>query len=204
MIAAIIQARLGSTRLPNKVAKYMPNEKTMLECVVDAAEESCVDEVIIATPNPPIAMFMGLLKKKCFLGSEKDVLGRYYECAKTFKVDDIVRLTADCPLMRPGVIDLVVKEYFDSGADYCYNRCDDSGDWPDGLDVEVFSFEALEKAHKTSEKREHVTDLFRCGDFKTHIVSPVDFGECVSVDTIEDYNLACLLWEKYYGSSCER
>lgn len=165
-IAAIIQARLGATRLPRKVLLDLEG-KTVLERVIERVKSSkYVDEVIVATTdNRDNTEIPKLCKKNnipVYCGSEDDVLDRYYQTAKLFKADNIVRITADCPMMDPAIIDDVVKLHLDSEADYTSNILKET--YPDGEDVEVFTFKALEKAWelaKLKSEREHVTPFIR-------------------------------------------
>jgi spore coat polysaccharide biosynthesis protein SpsF (cytidylyltransferase family) len=159
---AVIQARMGSTRLPNKVLADLGG-KPMLAQVVDRVRHArTIDEVVVATSTAPqddaIEAFCERGGIACFRGSEEDVLDRYYQAAKAFDADVVVRITADCPLHDPRVIDAVV-ERFDSGRhDYVSNTIDRS--YPDGLDVEVFSIGTLARAWreaKWTSEREHVT-----------------------------------------------
>jgi spore coat polysaccharide biosynthesis protein SpsF (cytidylyltransferase family) len=177
---AIIQARLGSTRLPRKVFIKLEG-KTVLEHVVARVKASrLVDEVIVATTNLPrdneIVELCVLLGVRVYAGSENDVLDRYYQAAKPFNSGntDIVRITADCPLIDPAVIDKVIELHLKAGADYTTNTLSET--FPDGEDVEVFTFSALEKAWKCARlgsEREHVTPYiknnrsgFKVSDFK--------------------------------------
>ena len=159
---AIIQARVGSTRLPGKVLKRICG-KTIIQHVVDRVKKSnTVDKVFVATTHKVEDL---ALIKECvdagyniFCGSEHDVLDRYYQLAKLERPDTIIRITSDCPVIDPAIIDLVVSEHLDNNADYTCNTM--ITPFPDGQDVEVFSFDVLKKAWqkaKTKNDREHVT-----------------------------------------------
>lgn len=168
MIAVIIQARMGSTRLPGKVLKKV-NGMTLLEYQVNRVKKAKkVDEVIIATTDSEkdnaiveLCMSRGI---KCFRGSEKDVLERYYYCAKRYRADYIVRLTADCPLIDPEIVDKVIDLFLHIKVDYVANTAPpETTRYPDGSDVEIFSFNNLEKVYfnaKNPLDREHVTFYF--------------------------------------------
>ena len=167
-IIAIVQARLGSTRLPGKILKTV-NDKSLLKIMIDRVSKSrYIDEIVVATTTNPIDIKIIEFCKKndinFFVGSENDVLSRYNDCALKYKPDTIVRLTSDCPLIDPNVIDLVVKNYLDNDFDYVSNTTPpDTSTYPDGSDVEVFSRSALIKANKIAtdeQDREHVTFLF--------------------------------------------
>jgi len=170
---AIIQARMASTRLPGKVMAEVAG-RPMLEQVVRRTQGACtLDLVAVATSDglmdDVIAQLCGKAGILYFRGSEDDVLDRYYHAAKQADADVIVRLTADCPLLDPAVVDRVV-EVFQTG-DYDYVSNIHKPTYPDGLDTEVFRREALEQAWREARlksEREHVTpyiwkqpDLFR-------------------------------------------
>ena len=163
MILAIIQARLTSTRLPNKIYEKI-NGKRMIDMVLDATIGSKVDGIVVAAPHDLD------VKVPVFIGSEDDVLDRYYRCAEKFGADAVVRITADCPLIDRSIIDYAIDYYHKNTYPYVIFAP------VDGLDVEVFSMDILKEAwESTSDKsdREHVTPYMKR---KTKI----------SVDTRED------------------
>lgn len=166
MVLGIVQARLGSTRLPGKVLMDIEGQPMLLRVVNRARQARSLDKVIVATSNKAgddeienCCVKAGI---DCFRGSENDVLDRYYQAAHYYKAETIARITADCPLLDPDVIDRVVEVFLAGRYDYVSNVLRYT--YPDGLDVEVFSFQALERAWKESAKlmeREHVTPYLR-------------------------------------------
>lgn len=147
---AIIQARMGSTRLPGKVLMQLAT-KPVLQWVVEAASLAMeVDQVVVATSmlraDDKIANWCAKNDVNCFRGSESDVLDRFRRTAWEYEANIVLRLTADCPFHDPEVIDQVVRLRKMTGASYCSNT--EPPTWPDGLDVECFTFEALDAAHQ--------------------------------------------------------
>ncbi len=168
MIILIIQARLGYTRLPNKVLKEL-NGVTLLKFQVERARQAkLVDKVIVATTSgsrdTELVDYCRDNGIPVFVGSENDVLSRYYESAKEDRADIIVRLTADCPLIDPEIIDKVVDLFLKNKVDFAANTVPpETSKFPDGSDVEVFSMAALERAQNECDDsffREHVTFYF--------------------------------------------
>lgn len=167
----ITQARTGSTRLPGKTMKKILGKEMILRFVDRVLAAKKVDNLIVATTvNPNDDCLVELTESydpRCtvFRGSEADVLDRYYQAAKAFEATAgekplILRITSDCPLIDPAVIDLLLDEYYKAPSDYLSNRLLDSRSWPHGMDVEIFTFQALEKAWKeavVASHREHVT-----------------------------------------------
>ena len=195
--AVIIQARMGSKRLPGKIMKKILN-KPMIEYLIKRVSRSTmVDDIIVATSkkreNKELVYFLKSKNVKCFLGDEDDVLSRYYFTAKKFKINNIIRITADCPLIDPTVIDNTIKKYFHDHADYTSNIFPRT--YPKGLDTEVFSFNALERAfNEASSKydREHVTPYIReSGNFEISNNSySKDYSNLrLTVDWEEDFKL---------------
>jgi spore coat polysaccharide biosynthesis protein SpsF len=209
-IAAIIQARMGSTRLPGKILRTV-NGKTLLEYQIERVKHAkMIDQIIIATTvnesEQPIVELCEKMRIDYYRGSEQDVLSRYYEAAKQFDVDIIVRLTSDCPVIDPEVIDIVINEYIKnrSSIDYVSNTLERT--YPRGLDTEVFSFEALSKAYLEAtlpRDREHVTaffytnpQLFNLMGFKSEFF----YGDYRwTVDTKEDFDLISLIIKQLYN-----
>ena len=168
MIAAIIQARMGSRRLPGKILKKVDGIP-LLKIQCERVKRSRVlNKIIVATSDliqdDVVEAFCLENEIECFRGEENDVLSRYYQCAKRNGVDVIVRLTADCPLVDPEIIDEVVRVYLEKDIDYVANTVPiESSTFPEGCDVEVFSFVALERAYQNCmdpNEREHVTFYF--------------------------------------------
>ena len=167
MICCIIQARTGSARLPKKVIQKIDNDLTVLDYVIDQIKYSQkIEKIVVATTNliedDLICKYANLQKIECFRGSSEDVLDRFYQCAKKYSAKTIVRITADNPLIDPNIIDRIIDEYIKNKCDFITNTLDRT--FPYGTEVEVFSFECLEKTWKNAKKpseREHVTPFIR-------------------------------------------
>jgi spore coat polysaccharide biosynthesis protein SpsF (cytidylyltransferase family) len=163
MIGCIIQARTGSSRLPDKAMKLLDEKHSILHYVINQLQYSkLLDDIVIATTDLEedniIVKFAQENGFKYFRGSEKDVLDRHYQCAKKFAFSTIVRIPSDKPLIDPQIVDKVVKVFTTSEYDYVSNFLHYT--FPYGTEVEVFSFEALEKAWNLARlpsEREHVT-----------------------------------------------
>ena len=176
----IIQARRGSTRLRDKIFKPLAG-KAVLEHVIErAALIDGVDQVVCATVddafNEPVQELAREAGAAAFAGSEHDVLERYYQAAVAFEAEAVMRITADCPLLDPFVCGEAVANVRAGLADYSAT----AGDWPHGMDCEVFPFSWLEMAHKYTslpEDREHVTLwMKRHPEIRRMIIDPEDKG----------------------------
>lgn len=179
----IIQARMGSTRLPGKVLAEIAGAPMLQRVVQRVQSAGLVEAVVLATTVSPaddaVAEYCGRLGIACFRGSEEDVLDRFYQAARGAGADLVVRITCDCPLIDAGVLDQVVSIVKEGRADYATNTLRYT--YPDGLDVEAFTFAALEKAWREADKpsqREHVTPYLRTseGIVRSNVESPVDFS----------------------------
>jgi spore coat polysaccharide biosynthesis protein SpsF len=164
-VVAIIQARMGSTRLPGKVLMDLGG-KTVLARVVDRLRRATrVKEIVVATTDSAadeaIVQECHQIEVLTFRGSEFDVLDRYHEAARVFAARAVVRITSDCPVIDPELVDETVRMFHDQRADYASNSLMPS--YPRGLDTEVFTTIALERAWRESREpyqREHVTPYF--------------------------------------------
>ena len=168
-IVALVQARMGSTRLPGKVLKTIVN-KPMIELLLTRLSQSSeLNEIVVATSddrqNDQLQLVVESLGFSCTRGSEIDVLSRFYESAKFSDADIIVRITGDCPLVDSKLVDECIKGYKNSNVDYFSNV--DPASYPDGLDIEVMSFESIKRANNETNSefdREHVTPYIRNSD----------------------------------------
>jgi len=159
---AIIQVRMDSSRLPGKILKKI-NGISLLECLFNQLQysEKISDKIIATTLNSEDDVIVNFAKENninYFRGSQNDVLDRYYQCSKKFSLDHIVRITSDCPFIDPKILDKVVFFYNEKKYDYVNNFYKKT--YPSGTEVEIFSFETLEKTWKNALKpseREHVT-----------------------------------------------
>ena len=201
MPTAIIQARMGSTRLPRKVMLNILGKPVLWHVVNRVSKARLIDRLIVATTvNSEDDIIVEFCKSNnilVFRGSENDVLDRYYQCAKEYNIKDIARITSDCPLHDPDVIDRVVNEYLKGNYDYVSSAYA----FPDGFDVEVFSFNALENAWENAKlpsEREHVTPYIRKNEKikKKNIFSNKKYPiyRC-SLDQTEDYEFIKRIYE---------
>lgn len=210
-VLAIIQARVNSTRLPGKVLMKI-DDKTMLEHVIDRVMGAkLVDDVVVATTlnksDIPIVKICADKNVRVFCGSEEDVLDRFYQAAKIIEAENILRITADCPIIDPVNIDEVIKKHLESGADYTGNTVGKET-YPDGQDAEIFNFESLKKSWKkailTSE-REHVTQYIKKNDTIFNIaavMSKVDLSDHRwTVDDKEDLEFIRAINKNLYGKN---
>lgn len=188
MITAIIQARIGSTRLPGKVMMPVRNKPLLYYVINQTLHSKKIEKLIIATTelvqDNKIVDFVNSLGVEIYRGNELDVLDRYYQCAKKYGANTIVRITSDCPLIDPQLIDKCIIEFEKNDFDYFSNINRKEGDkwiyhlsgFPSGFAVEVLTFNALEDAWKNAKKpseREHVTQyilnnqtLFKIGNME--------------------------------------
>lgn len=205
MIVAVIQSRMGSSRLPGKVLMDI-HGKTLLERQIERISPSrLLDKIIIATStnseDDALETFCKERNFQYFRGSDWDVLDRFYQAIKTIvpEAKTIVRICSDNPLLSHQVVDEVVANYLQSGKSYFSNSNQEPDYLEDGFDVEVFSSEALEDAWKNAallSEREHVCPYikkhFSCAWKKTH----ADYHYKLSVDTEDDLNLVRSIFEK--------
>jgi|TARA_Y100000294_G_scaffold162980_1_gene168426 spore coat polysaccharide biosynthesis protein SpsF (cytidylyltransferase family) len=161
-IVCIVQARVRSTRLFGKVLREVQGRALIDVLLHRLSRSRGIDRIIVATgediENDVLATKVEKLGHDVFRGSEEDVLDRYFKAARCYGADAVVRITGDCPLIDPAIVDDVIDLYRSSDVDYCSNTTPPT--FPDGLDVELFSFESLKGAWEnavTIYDREHVT-----------------------------------------------
>lgn len=162
MILAILQARVSSTRLPGKVLKPLLGKPMILRQIERLKRTRSIDRLLIATSVGPEDDALASLCREngleCFRGSLDDVLDRFYQAAKTSQPDHVMRLTGDCPLTDPEILDQLADLHLGSGCDYSSTALEPT--FPDGLDAELMTFSALEHAWREAKlpsQREHVT-----------------------------------------------
>jgi len=203
----IIQARMNSTRLPNKVlmeVKGMPLLEYEIKRIKLAKK---IDKIVVASSTNPsdgkIEKLCGKIGIDCFRGSEEDVLDRYWQCAKKYpRFSAIIRITGDCPLVDPAVIDETVSFFEANNFDFASNAMPGKETFPDGLDVEIFKREALEEAAAKAElpsHREHVDEyMLKNNKFhKGNLTASYDWSHFrLTVDTEEDFEVIKFLIER--------
>ncbi len=201
-VVCIIQARMAASRLPGKVLKELGDKPMLAWMVVRARRAKFIDEVVVATTTDPeddvVAFFCEEQGYPFYRGSMHDVLDRYYQAARLFEAKVIVRLTADCPLIDPGMLDSNIQTFLDADPplDFAANRLPMERTVPIGLDTEICTFSALETAWREAKEphhREHVMPFFyehpeRFNNL--HITHEPDCGHLRwTVDTPEDWML---------------
>lgn len=203
----IIQARMTSTRLPGKVLKYLDTEQhvNILQHIIDRVKQSKkINEIIIATTinsaDDDIVLLASENHIGIYRGSENDVLDRYFNAATKYNLDNIIRITSDCPFIDSQVLDDLIDQYNSDDYDYASNCI--TRTYPHGLDCEIFSYSALTYAHKAAretKEREHVTsyiynhpEIFKLGNLR---LEREDYSQIrITVDTKLDYALACIIY----------
>ena len=213
-VIAIIQARMGSTRLPGKVMMKVSGSTVLEHVITRVAQSKSIDEIIIATTtkldDDIIVEESKRLGIKYYRGSEEDVLSRYYYAAKENNADVVIRITSDCPLIDSEIIDRMMykfKElYDDDKVDYLSNTIERT--FPRGLDVEIFLFEILEQTFYNAEKayeREHVTPYIYESSDKFKVIgykSDINYSHHRwTLDTPEDFELINKIYVKLYNEN---
>lgn len=209
---AMIQARCGSTRLPNKVLMDLCGKPALQRMIERVKMSKMIDEVMVITSieknNLAILRLCSELGVRVGVGAEDDVLDRFYQTAKLLKPEYVIRLTADCPCFDSGLLDLALKGLKDD-SDYCGMT---SESFADGLDLEIMKFSALEKAWreaKHSFEREHVTQyiIHHPGIFKLqNFESPIGYfgNHRWTVDEQEDFQVVELIYKHFLEDGNEQ
>lgn len=207
-IIAVVQARMGSSRLPGKVLLPLAGTPVLTHVLNRVTAAAGISSVLVATTlsagDDPVAALALQNDVNVYRGSENDVLDRYYQAARTHHPDHVVRITADCPLIDPAVIDEVIGRHLAENVEYTTNTFLPT--FPDGEDVEVFTFDALQRAWREARmpsEREHVTPYLRVpGRFRTASVTlapPVN--KRWTLDEPSDYDFIKGIYESLYEPS---
>ena len=206
MVVAIVQARMGSSRLLGKVLKEILGKPVLWHLINRLRRSRLIDKIVTATTvkeeDKPILALADDLGIDSFAGSEDDVLDRYYQAAKRYNADTIVRITADCPMIDPEVTDRIIGHFLKNrhNLDYVHTGLS----FPDGLDTEVFTFDALERAWLEARwlsQREHVTTYIKSsGLFR---IATVEYEGDLShmrwvVDDEKDFQLVSEIFRSLY------
>lgn len=205
MILCIVQARVSSSRLPGKVLKQILGKPMIVHELERLQRSNCIDKIVLATSqdesDDTLTEAVAASGIEVYRGSLKDVLDRYYQCAKKYQPQHVVRITGDCPVIDWRVVDAAIGKHLKEGNDYTSL----SEEYPDGLDTEVVRFFSLEQAWKKANllsEREHVTlyiknhaDLFQCGQ----MACPQDLNRMRwTVDEPQDFEFIRQVYEVLY------
>ena len=218
-IIAIVQARMGSTRLTGKILKTIQKKPMLWHIVNRLKKVDEINEVVIATSDLStddqvyeMAINYGI---GCYRGSETDVLDRFYNAAKMLDAQYVIRITGDCPMVDPPTISKLIKLYFDGQYDYCGVACGagvakekNINRFPDGLDAEFFSFKILSEANneaKINLHREHVTPFIWQNNKRyklCSLYSETDYSDLrLTVDKKEDFEFVNWIYDMLYPNN---
>lgn len=211
-IGAIIQARMGSSRLPGKVLLKLVGKPVIQHVVERLAMSKMISKIIVATSTSKtdnvLAEFLKVNGIAFFRGDENDVLDRFYQCAQKFKLDVVIRITSDCPFVDARLVDEIVDHFLAQKGKVDYAANVNPPTYPDGLDAEVFSFTALEKSQKEAKmqyQREHVTSYIRDNPqiFKiVNITYKKDLSKVrLTLDTPEDFQVVSNIYNSLYSKN---
>lgn len=205
-VVAVVQARMGSTRLPNKVMRPIGGVPMIERLLARLSRAKEVDEIVVATSvdprNLPLVQHVRSLGYACEEGSESDVLDRYVHAARAHGAEIVVRITGDCPLVDPDIVDEMIRMFNAGSLDYLCNNYPPT--FPDGLDVEVFTLAALERAFRETDKqfdREHVTPYLRTpGLFKTEVICHSEDLSALrwTVDEAADFEVVAAVFQAFH------
>lgn len=213
-LVAVVQSRMGSTRLPGKVMKEICGKPMLLLMLERLSQAKLIDEIVVATTtNPNDDVIFELVKKNgynVFRGSEFDCLDRHYRVAIEYNAAYIAKITPDCPLIDPQIVDKVLDYFLKNVNNYDYVSNAHPPSWPDGLDFEVFHVATLEKAHREateSSHREHTTtyiwsnpEKFRIGNVINPDGRNLFMSHRWTVDFPEDFEFVKKIYENLYNN----
>jgi len=210
MVIAVLQARFSSTRLPGKVLKPLFGQPMLARQIERISRATSIEKIVVATSaeesDDPIASLCRDIEVGCYRGSLDDVLDRMYGAAVTTGSKTVMRLTGDCPLADPAVLDDLNDYFFQGDYDYASNTIKPT--FPDGLDAEVMRLECMEAAWREAilpSEREHVTpfiynhpERFRLGDFRHETDLS---GLRWTVDELRDFEFVSRIYETLYDGN---
>ena len=213
-LVAVVQSRMGSTRLPGKVMKEICGKPMLLLMLERLSQAKLIDEIVVATTtNPNDDVIFELVKKNgynVFRGSEFDCLDRHYRVAIEYNAAYIAKITPDCPLIDPQIVDKVLDYFLKNVNNYDYVSNAHPPSWPDGLDLEVFHVATLEKAYREateSSHREHTTtyiwsnpEKFRIGNVVNPDGRNLFMSHRWTVDFPEDFEFVKKIYEDLYNN----
>ena len=209
-VVCIIQARVGSSRLPGKVMKPLCKREVIWHVTTRVKASQGIDQIVVATTSlledDVIADFCQREKVACYRGDENNVLDRYFKAAKLFNAQTIVRVTSDCPLIDPAIVGTMLSKFPSKKADYFSNVL--TRTFPKGLDTEIFSFNALSRAWQQASDLndlEHVTpyiinhpDMFKLANYENKIDLS---AQRWTIDTLKDYQFLSQIYEEIYDEN---
>lgn len=211
-VVTVIQARMGSSRLPNKVLMPLAGKPLFLRMYERVAASQYAGEIIIATTNDKSDDKIEKLcienEIKVFRGHQKDLLDRHYQTAKKYNADAVVKIPSDCPLIDPKIISKVINYYLDNSDKYDYVSNLHPATYPDGNDVEIMSMRCVEKAWEEAERpfeREHTTpyfwenpDVFNIGNVEWETRLDYSMSYRFTIDYLEDYSFIKKVYDELY------
>lgn len=212
LIGIVLQARLGSTRLPGKMLMEMAGRSMLWHNVERLLRVRNAGTLVVAVPegeaDEPLGVYCLQQGWQVFRGSEEDVLARYYYCAQAYGLTHVVRATGDCPLVDPEVVDAMIELHLREGADYTSSKDEVGCQVPNGTGLEMFSFAALERSHQEGRAvnhREHINeyviengDAFGIARYREPIEKRCPELD-LTVDTMEDYCFVKSIIEHFDG-----
>ena len=205
-IVAIVQARMNSSRLPGKIMKKINGEPVLGLLLNRLKSSKKISKIVVATSkdknNSSLIKYLKKIDYDFYEGSEENVLERYFLTAKKFSADIIIRITGDCPLIDASLVDNAIDKFFQKGCEYLSNA--NPPTYPDGLDIEIFSFERLEEANNLSNdisEREHVTPFIKKNNAvrKFNVKNSKDFSQLRwTIDEPEDFDVISNIFNHFH------
>ncbi|GMU86335.1 MAG: glycosyl transferase family 2 [Ignavibacteriales bacterium] len=211
-IVTVVQARVGSSRLPYKVMLSLAGKPLLLRMLERVRAAKLTGTIVVATTEHPIDDIVVETARRegyeIFRGDENDVLSRHYHAARLFEADTVVKIPSDCPLIDPHIINRVIQFYIDHIGDYDYVSNLHPATFPDGNDVEIFSLSALQRAYKEAVQdfeREHTTpyiwehpNLFKVGNVCWETGEDFSMTHRFTIDYEEDYLFIRSVYDHLY------